>query len=163
MRTLPISTTNITGLRAIRRGSSLTTEPVDGLPDDGAVEQRPGLLRGLVLVCDSGGVVHGGVSSEAQLLDDGAEGEDGEVGQADDDQDDADEQAGEQRRAGGERAGRGGAGCLRASEPAMASAGTMSRKRPTSIDRPSVVLYQSVLPVRPPKAEPLLLPAEVKA
>ena len=49
-----------------------------------------------------------------------------------------------------------GTGCLRASEPAMARAGTISRNRPTSIERPSVVLYQSVLPVRPPKAEPLL-------
>jgi hypothetical protein len=39
----------------------------------------------------------------------------------------------------------------------------MSRKRPASIERPSVVLYQSVFPVRPPKAEPLLLDAEVKA
>ena len=28
---------------------------------------------------------------------------------------------------------------------------------------PSVVLYQSVLPVSPPNAEPLLLPAEVNA
>ena len=56
-----------------------------------------------------------------------------------------------------------GTGCLRASEPAMASAGTISTKRPISIDSPSVVLYQSVLPVRPAKAEPLLLPAEVKA
>ena len=39
----------------------------------------------------------------------------------------------------------------------MASAGTISRNRPTSIERPSVVLYQSVAPVRPPKALPLLL------
>ena len=57
----------------------------------------------------------------------------------------------------------GGIACLRASEPAMARAGTISKNRPTSIERPSVVLYQSVAPVRPPKAEPLLLPAEVKA
>ena len=45
----------------------------------------------------------------------------------------------------------------------MARAGTISRNRPISIESPSVVLYQSVLPVRPPKALPLLLPAEVKA
>ena len=56
-----------------------------------------------------------------------------------------------------------GTGCFRAREPAMASAGTISRNRPTSIARPSVVLYQSVLPVRPPNAEPLLFAAEVKA
>ena len=57
----------------------------------------------------------------------------------------------------------GGTGCLRASEPAMASAGTISTKRPTSMARPSVVLYQLVAPLSPAKAEPLLLPAEVKA
>ena len=34
---------------------------------------------------------------------------------------------------------------------------------PTSIASPSVVLYQSVLPVSPPNAEPLLLPADVNA
>ena len=45
----------------------------------------------------------------------------------------------------------------------MASAGTIRKNRPTSIDRPRVVLYQSVAPVSPPKAEPLLLPAEVNA
>ena len=56
-----------------------------------------------------------------------------------------------------------GTACLRASEPAMASAGTISTNRPTSMARPSVVLYQLVLPLRPAKAEPLLLPAEVKA
>ena len=57
----------------------------------------------------------------------------------------------------------GGTGCLRASEPAIASTGTISRKRPPSIASPSVVLYQSVFPVSPPKAEPLLFAAEVKA
>ncbi len=56
-----------------------------------------------------------------------------------------------------------GTGCLRASDPAMARAGTMSTNRPTSMHRPSVVLYQLVAPLRPAKAEPLLLPAEVKA
>ena len=56
-----------------------------------------------------------------------------------------------------------GTGCLRASEPAIASTGTIRKKRPNSIVSPSVVLYQSVFPVRPPKAEPLLLAAEVKA
>ena len=56
-----------------------------------------------------------------------------------------------------------GTGCLRASEPAMASTAIMRKNRPTSMQMPSVVLYQSVLPVRPPKAEPLLLAADVKA
>ena len=46
---------------------------------------------------------------------------------------------------------------------ASASTGTMSRNRPKSIARPSVVLYQSVLPVKPPNAEPLLFAADVNA
>ena len=75
----------------------------------------------------------------------------------------ADEEAGEERRPGGEGPGGGGTGCLRASDPARASTGTMSRKRPPSMASPSVVLYQSVLPVSPPKAEPLLFDADVKA
>ena len=53
--------------------------------------------------------------------------------------------------------------CLRPSEPAIASTGTMSVNRPISIDRPSVVSYQVLVTVRPPNAEPLLLPAEAKA
>ena len=51
-----------------------------------------------------------------------------------------------------------GTGCLRASDAGDREHGTISRKRPTSIARPSVVLNQSVLPVSPPNAEPLLLP-----
>ena len=52
--------------------------------------------------------------------------------------------------------------CL-ASEPARASTSTIGRNRPSTIARPSAVLYQSVLTLRPAKAEPLLLAAEVKA
>jgi len=48
-------------------------------------------------------------------------------------------------------------------EQSMASAGTIRKKRPTSIESPRVVLNQSVLPVSPPKAEPLLLLADVYA
>src|SRR5713226_8469170 len=55
-----------------------------------------------------------------------------------------------------------GTGCLRPSEPAIARAGTIRKKRPTSIDMPWVVLYQSVLPVSPPKADPLLFAGETK-
>ena len=36
-------------------------------------------------------------------------------------------------------------------------------KRPSSIAIPSDVLYQGVFPLNPPKAEPLLATAEVKA
>ena len=72
--------------------------------------------------------------------------------------------ADEQRRVGREGAGRRrarsacGPACRRWPAPGR-SAGT----GPTSIASPSVVLYQSVLPVSPPKAEPLLLPADVNA
>ncbi len=52
---------------------------------------------------------------------------------------------------------------MRASEPAIASTSTIGRKRPPSIASPSVVLNQSVFPVRPPKAEPLLFAADVNA
>ena len=47
--------------------------------------------------------------------------------------------------------------------PAMASIGTIIRKRPTNIAMPSEKLYQWVLAFRPAKAEPLLPVAEVKA
>ena len=40
-------------------------------------------------------------------------------------------------------------------------AGTIIQKRPTSIEMAPVTLYQSVLPVRPAKAEPLLPVCEV--
>ncbi len=53
--------------------------------------------------------------------------------------------------------------CLRTSEPASASTRAMVTKRPKSIASPSVVLNQSVLPVRPPNAEPLLFEAEAYA
>src|SRR5262249_29860388 len=57
----------------------------------------------------------------------------------------------------------GGTVCLRTSAPASASTGTMSKKRPTSIEIAPVVLNQSVLPERPPNADPLLLPCDVNA
>ena len=76
-----------------------------------------------------------------EMLDDRAERERGEEGQAADDQDDADQQADEQRRrAVGKVPAEAGTIFLAASEPAMASIGTIIRKRPISIARPSVVL-----------------------
>src|SRR3954452_23506817 len=57
----------------------------------------------------------------------------------------------------------GGTVCLRPSDPAMARTGTISKNRPTSIAMPPVVLYQLVLPVRPPNAEPLLFDCDVNA
>src|SRR5450631_4525825 len=48
-----------------------------------------------------------------------------------------------------------------ASEPAIAMAGTIIQKRPTNMATAPVVLYQSVLPLRPANAEPLLAVCEV--
>ena len=45
----------------------------------------------------------------------------------------------------------------------MASTGTIIRKRPTSIVRPSVMFHQGVLALSPAKAEPLLPAPLVKA
>ena len=45
----------------------------------------------------------------------------------------------------------------------MASAGTIRKNLPTSIASAPVTLYQSVLPVSPANAEPLLLACEVNA
>ncbi len=53
MRTLPTSTTNMTGFRTWCRGSSLLERVDDGAPDDGRVEERAGLaLRAVSAVLD---------------------------------------------------------------------------------------------------------------
>ncbi len=53
-----------------------------------------------------------------------------------------------------------GTRCLRTSEPPMASAGMIRKKRPTSMAMPWVTVYQSVPVPWPAKAEPLLFDAE---
>src|SRR5579885_3654857 len=50
-----------------------------------------------------------------------------------------------------------GTTCLRTIDPPMASTGMMVKNRPTSIVRPSVVLYHWVLALIPANDEPLLL------
>src|SRR6516164_6554293 len=50
----------------------------------------------------------------------------------------------------------GGCDFLPASDPAIAMAGTIMKKRPTNIALASVRLKKKVLPLRPAKAEPLL-------
>src|SRR5262249_12479108 len=57
----------------------------------------------------------------------------------------------------------GGVVCLRTSEPAIASAGIINMNRPINIEIAPAVLNQSVLPVRTPNAEPLLLACDVNA
>ena len=63
-----------------------------------------------------------------------------EKDQAADDQDDADQQADEQPVSVGKVPAEGGTIFFAASEPAIASIGTIIRKRPMNIARPSVVL-----------------------
>ena len=55
----------------------------------------------------------------------------------------------------------GGIDFFATSEPAIAMAGMITKKRPTNIARPPVRLYHRVLPVSPAKAEPLLPVCEV--
>ena len=57
----------------------------------------------------------------------------------------------------------GGTTFLRARFPATASTGTIIMKRPKSVAKPMVVLYQRVFAEIPANAEPLLPVAEVKA
>src|SRR5581483_12263237 len=59
--------------------------------------------------------------------------------------------------------GPGGTTFLPAKEPAIASTGTIIKKRPISIARPTVTLYQGVLALSPAKAEPLLPAASLYA
>ena len=138
---------NMTGLRTMLRGLSLTTlSSAAGRTIAGSNSERCWDREVVVIVR----------LLQTQVLDDGAEGERPGSRSADDDDHHAGQQPGEQRRVGRERAGRRRHGLLAGQAPAMASAGTISRNRPASIASPRVVLYQSVLPVRPPNAEPLL-------
>ena len=74
------------------------------------------------------------------MLDDRAERERREIGETADDQDHADEQADEERPVVGNVPAEAGTIFLAASEPAIASIGTIIRKRPISIARPMVRL-----------------------
>src|SRR5664280_2401523 len=98
-----------------------------------------------------------------EMFDYGAEGQHGEVREADDDDGDACDQHRNRGVPVGKVPDVAGTLCLRPSEPAMARTGTIRANRPTSMQIACVVLYQSVLPLRPAKAEPLLLAGETKA
>src|ERR1700722_1127114 len=56
-----------------------------------------------------------------------------------------------------------GTGLCLASDPARPRAKISGANRPSSITMPPTVLYQGVLPVRPPNADPLLLAIEANA
>src|SRR5580693_8821450 len=100
--TVPMSTTNITGLRTWTRGSSFLTESTVARP-------RPSGSGCLRRFCPRRTSEEPPVT---ELLDDRAEGYGGEERQRPDDQHHPGEQADEHRRVGAERAGRGGYGFL---------------------------------------------------
>ena len=80
----------------------------------------------------------------------------GKIGQRADDDHGAHQQADEQRAVGGESAAGDRHLLLAARLPAAASSGIRNRKRPISMARPRVRLYQGVLALRPANALPLL-------
>src|SRR5215471_24157 len=59
--------------------------------------------------------------------------------------------------------GDGGTRFLRPRLPAIASIGRIMKKRPISVAKPIVTLYQLVLALSPPNADPLLPVADVNA
>ena len=155
--TATTSTTNITGLRASMPGVELADGITDGGNEDLPVKQgdaaRPVVLaqrrqgcpcRGLAF---AGHMVHlaarsvGGAGEHRQVLGNRPQRQGGEEGQPADDQDDAGQQADEQAAVGRKRAGGGVAAVVfAASEPAIASIGTIVAKRPISIAMPRVTL-----------------------
>ena len=153
MSTEPTSTTNITGLRIIVRGFELAERrrPMRRLTIAGSkIDFEPGALgcapsAGAVLGGSVLNVAVIGVLTDDEVLDDGAERERREERQAGDDDD---RRRGPDRRTAACRSGT----CRRspapsacaASDPPMASAGMIRKKRPISIARPSVVLYHCV-------------------
>ena len=96
-----------------------------------------------------------------EVLDDRPERERREEGETADDQNDADQKADESPPWVGKVPVDAGTIFLATSEPATAIIGMMMKYRPISMARPPVVLYQSVLPVMPAKAEPLFPVCEV--
>ena len=95
-----------------------------------------------------------------EMLDDRPERERREEREAADDEDHADEQTDEQAAMGREVPAEAGTVFLATSEPATPSSARSQVAADQHRDA-AVVLYQSVLPVRPPKAEPLLAVCDV--
>src|SRR5882724_3723474 len=57
----------------------------------------------------------------------------------------------------------GGTACLRARFPAIASIGMIMKNRPISVFPPRLMLYQEVLPLKPPNADPLFAAVDTNA
>src|SRR5580658_8442476 len=106
VRVATTSTTNITGLRTINRGSSLRNEsPIAGprIAGSSIVDDAPRLL---VLVSMLAACVEQSARLHREMLDDGAKGEGWKESQTASDQDHADHEANEQSAIGRERASR---------------------------------------------------------
>ena len=145
--TLPISTTNMTGLRYERPRGELD-ERVDGrAADEAGVERRPSASLLLARLDDIGKACFRHRCSleelagmHEQLLEDGSERVDREERERSDDHDHADEQADEQRAVVGNVPEESGATFFWAIEPAMPRTGMMKKKRPTNIPMASAIV-----------------------
>ena len=158
-RTAVISTTNMTGLRTSRRGSSLRTACGSAARSERRVEDARGGVGGsasgfwppqldeaLEAARAAGGVEGHGTQTDLpacwrQLLDDRAERERGEEVEGADDDHDADQQ--DRRRCGpvvGNVPGEAATRRLAAIDPAIARIGMIIANRPTSIAMAPVTL-----------------------
>src|ERR1700716_769059 len=103
----PISTQNMTGLRAIRRGSSfLKLSPMAGIKIERSVRLLRPLRRWRSWIFSFISLVEV-AGSQLKLLEDGSQREGRKEGECADDEDHADEKADEQGPVGGKRAGAG--------------------------------------------------------
>ena len=133
-----ISTTNITGLRDHGRGSSLwKASPMAG-------SRMAGSISWWQMFCDR---VHDGLRRKCRTASPDVRRsvpatKRGKEGQAAHDQDDADQKPDEQPPWVGKVPAEAGTIFLAASDPATAIIGTMNRKRPISIAKPSVEIVE---------------------
>src|ERR1700694_6122665 len=108
--TEPTSTTNITGLRAIRRGSSfLKLAPIAGMRIVRSVRLLRPFRRSRFWICSFISLVQV-AGSQLELLEDRTQRQGWEEREGADDHHDADQQADEQGTVGGKRAAAGGGG-----------------------------------------------------
>ena len=136
------STTNITGFFISPRIELAKAEPIAGTMIFGSVSAVGVRLRSLELSMMSLRIAWSEESAgrHRQMFDDRARARARGRSEAADDEDHADEQADEQAASVGNVPGRGRHVFLAASEPAMASAGMIMKKRPISIATRQVVL-----------------------
>jgi len=171
---LPTSTTNITGFFATMRGSSLRNASLMARLTMAPSNNARGAFFGRMVVCWAGVASSAATGSSScfsmamsvvpsmsrerlhlELFDDRSEREPGDVREGSDDDDDANEERSEGGCVGRKVPDDSGTCTFFASAPAIAKSGMIIKKRPMSIAKPMVTLYQGVLAVMPAKAEPL--------